>query len=145
MIRRIIPIGYPVGDCQTVGCGFAYSLEPLRNTIEFKKLILLNALVPHPDGGILAISPPLTLDEVREIVKRAKKIESYIGHESTAKLLTELLGVEIPYNRAMYKPEYDDYALVVRLKKRLAKPEDIKNITEKDIEFRLVLYAEFEP
>jgi len=145
MTRKIIPIGYPVGDCQTVGCGFAYSLEPLRNTIEFKKLVLLNALVPHPEGAVMAVSPTLTIEEVREIVKRAKKIESYIGHESTAKLLTELLGVEIPYNRAMYKPNYDDYALVVRLKKRLQKPEDIKDIKPEDIEFRLVLYAEFEP
>jgi len=145
MVRRIIPIGYPVGECNTTGCGFAYALEPLRSTMEFKKIVLLNALVPHPNGGVLAVSPPLTLDEVKEIVRRAKKIESYIGHQSTAELLTRLLGIKVECNRGMYRPNYDDYALVVRLKKRLQKPEDIKDIKPEDIEFRLVLYAEFEP
>jgi len=145
MTRKIVPIGYPVGECNVSGCGFAYSLEPLRNTIEFKKLVLLNALVPHPEGAVMAVSPTLTIEEVREIVRRAKKIESYIGHQSTAELLTRLLGIKVECNRGMYRPNYDDYALVVRLRKRLAKPEDVKNITEKDIEFRLVLYAEFEP
>jgi hypothetical protein len=40
----------------------------------------------------------------------------------------------------MYTPRDGDLAVVVRLKKRLEKPEDVKNITENDIEFIEVRY-----
>jgi hypothetical protein len=40
----------------------------------------------------------------------------------------------------MYSPRDGDLAIVVRLKKRLEKPEDIKNVTENDIEFIEVRY-----
>jgi len=144
--RKIIPVGFYVGECNTTGCGTAYFLLPLEHyTEKFKKLVLLNALVPPSNGGVVAVSPPLTLDEVKEVVAKAEAIESYIGHQSTAELLTNLLGVKVECNRAMYNPQPDDYALIVRLKKRLSKPEDIKNVTEDDLEFRLVLYSEFEP
>jgi len=144
--RKIIPVGFYVGECNTTGCGTAYFLLSFEHyTEKFKKLVFLNALVPPAEGGVLAVSPPLTIDEVKEIVAKAKAIESYIGHQSTAELLTNLLGVKVECNRAMYKPQPDDYALIVRLKKRLSKPEDIKNVTEDDLEFRLVLYSEFEP
>jgi len=143
--RKIIPVGFYVGECNVSGCGTAYFLLPLEQyTGEFRKLVFLNALVPPAEGGVLAVSPPLTIDEVKEVVAKAKVIESYIGHQSTAELLTNLLGVKVEYNRAMYKPQPDDYALVIRLKKRLAKPEDVKDVKPEDIEFRLVLYSEFE-
>ena len=146
MKRKIIPVGFYVGECNTTGCGTAYFLLSLDHyTEKFRKLVLLNALVPPRNEGVLAVSPPLTIDEVKEIVAKAEAIESYIGHQSTAELLTKLLGVKVECNRAMYNPQPDDYALIVRLKKRLSKPEDIKNVTEDDLEFRLVLYSEFEP
>jgi uncharacterized protein (UPF0248 family) len=43
----------------------------------------------------------------------------------------------------MYDPKPDDTAVVIRLKKRLEKPEDVKNITINDIEFILVEYHEY--
>ncbi len=85
---------------------------------------------------------PVSLNMVKEIIKD-KEIESYIGHEATANLLTNLLNINVPTNRSMYDPKVNDIAIVVRLKKRLEKPEDIKNVTENDIEFILVEYHEY--
>jgi hypothetical protein len=80
------------------------------------------------------------VEEAKEIVKKAEKVESYIGHEATAKLLSQLFGREIPVSRAMYTPKNCDMAITVRLKKRLEKPEDVKNVTVNDVEFLLVRY-----
>jgi hypothetical protein len=85
---------------------------------------------------------PVTLEEVRELVK-GREIESYIGHESTARLLSQLLSVSVPFNRAVYDPRPGDIGIVVRLRKRLEKPEDIKDVKESDVEFILVEYHEF--
>jgi hypothetical protein len=86
------------------------------------------------------ITKPLKPDEALWKIKLAECIESYIGHEATAKLLEKLTSRPIAVNRAIYSPEDDDYAIIVRLKKRLEKPEDVKNVTESDIEFIEVMY-----
>jgi hypothetical protein len=82
------------------------------------------------------------LEDVKALIKD-KEIVSFIGHEATAKLLTQLLSVEVPTSRAMYDPRPGDFAIVVRLKKRLEKPEDVKSVTVDDIEFILVEYHEY--
>jgi hypothetical protein len=103
------------------------------------KVVLLNALVPADEPAIM-VTVPVTTKEVVKLVSEAQKIESYIGHEATAKLLSQLFGKEIPMNRAMYKPNNNDLAIVVRLRKRLEKPEDMKNVKLEDLEFLLVRY-----
>jgi Domain of unknown function (DUF1874). len=44
---------------------------------------------------------------------------SAVGHESTAKLLTALLGVEVPYNRIQVRLQKGDRLLVFQLLTRL--------------------------
>jgi hypothetical protein len=114
-----------------------YSLTE-KSVVE--KIVLLNALVPASDKPAIIISTPTTVENIKELVGRAKVVESYIGHESTAKLLSTLFEREIPMNRAMYMPQNGDLAIVIRLRKRLEKPEDVKNVTENDIELLLVRY-----
>lgn len=104
-------------------------------------LILLNALVTHSTEPFILITKPLRFNEAIERIWKSECIESYIGHEATAKLLEKLTSRPIAVNRAMYSPKDEDIAIVVRLKKRLEKPEDVKNITENDIEFILVRYV----
>jgi intergrase/recombinase len=104
-------------------------------------VVLLNALVPSSDQPALIATKPLSVDEARRLVKAAKRIESFVGHASTAELLTRMLGIKVACTRNMYVPREGDIGLVVRLKKRLAKPEDAKNITEHDLEFLLVEYV----
>lgn len=104
-----------------------------------KKLVFLNALVMPKETAML-VTMPTNIENVKKLVKIAEKIESYIGHEATAQLLSNLLGVNIPMNRAEYIPESYDVAVVVRLKKRLQTPEDVKNVSLNDLEFYLVKY-----
>jgi len=57
-----------------------------------------------------------------------------------ARVLSYLLEVDVPVSRAMYKPLPGDIAVVARLKKRLEKPEDVKNVSIDDLEFIIVEY-----
>jgi hypothetical protein len=110
--------------------------------MEKRKIIFLNALITSSKMPMTLKTKPVSLDVIKEIIKD-KEIESYIGHEATANLLSSLLNRAVPTNRAMYDPKINDTAIVVRLKKRLEKPEDVKNISESDIEFILVEYHEY--
>jgi hypothetical protein len=130
--------GCPSGDGYSCVIFIVKDLLSEKNTVE--KIVLLNALVPDSTEPAIIISVPTTIENIRELVKRAKVIESYIGHEATAKLLTMMFGKEIPMSRAMYMPQNGDLAIVIRLRKRLEKPEDVKNVTENDIELLLVRY-----
>ena len=130
--------GCPSGDGYSCNIFIVKLLLEEKDIVE--KVILLNALVPNSTEPTIMISVPITVEEAKELVRRAKKIESYIGHEATAKLLTMMFEREIQMSRAMYVPQNNDLAIIVRLKKRLEKPEDVKNVTEKDIELLLVRY-----
>jgi len=107
-----------------------------------KKIILLNALITSSKIPLTLRTRPITVDEVRTLVA-GKEIASFIGHEATAQLLSTMLSANIPMNRGMYDPKPGDTAVVVRLKKRLDKPEDIKDVKESDVEFILVEYHEY--
>ena len=107
-----------------------------------KKIILLNALITSSKIPLTLRTRPITVDEVRTLVA-GKEIASFIGHEATAQLLSTMLSVNIPMNRGMYEPTPGDTAIVVRLRKRLEKPEDVKNVRPEDVEFILVEYHEY--
>jgi len=121
-------------------CNIFISKYPLKEESIVEKIVLLNALVPVSDKPAITISVPVTVEEAKTLIIKAKKIESYIGHEATAKLLSQIFEREVQVNRGMYVPQNWDSAIVVRLKKRLEKPEDVRNVTEKDIELLLVRY-----
>lgn len=55
----------------------------------------------------------------------ATGIRSHVGHESTARIATSLLGVEVAMDRTPWNPEYEDgtgdvsaFALVIQLRGR---------------------------
>jgi len=104
------------------------------------RLVLLNALVP-PTKPTFMLVVPIQLYEAVEIAKaavgRGTPIESYIGHESTAKALTAAFGVEVPMNRAMYEPMAGDVAIVARVRGR---PKAELEVKPEDLEFLLVYY-----
>jgi len=107
-----------------------------------RKIVFLNALITSSKMPMMLKTRPVSLNEVKEIIKE-KEIESYIGHEATANLLSLLLNRTILTNRSMYDPKPNDIAVIVRLRKRLEKPEDIKNVSSNDIEFILVEYHKY--
>ena len=62
-------------------------------------------------GGQLKIIPT-TLQQVRELIKD-KEVKSYIGHLATAKLVSNLLGIEIPVSREMFQFDWENNTLIV--------------------------------
>jgi hypothetical protein len=106
------------------------------------KVVLLNALVTSSRTPLTLKTKPVSIEEVKAIIAN-KEIISYIGHEATAQLLSLIFNRTVPTNRSMYDPRPGDLAVVVKLRKRLEKPEDVKNLTVNDIEFILVEYHEY--
>jgi hypothetical protein len=64
---------------------------------------------------------------------------SAVGHEATAKLLTELLGIEIPYNRIQVKMTHFDRALHFVLKERIPEGKILTLDELKQIGYYLVV------
>lgn len=61
-----------------------------------------------------------TVQDARNILKnRVGGFVSAIGHESTAKFMSEILGVPIPMNRISVRMRSGDTALIFRLTDRL--------------------------
>ena len=99
------------------------------------RLVIANAfslsMIPQSPSVTLIIER-LSLDEVREVVKRYEgKIYSIVGHESTAKILSRLLDTQIIYNRVFYKIKAGDAVLVCQLMTRLKEGEIL---SEKELE-----------
>jgi hypothetical protein len=81
----------------------------------------------------------IDVNEARQLVIQ-NQFTSAIGHESTAQLLSLLLGTEIPINRIQIKMRPGDMGIHFVLKKRLQEGQVIKNIEEiEEIGFDLVM------
>jgi hypothetical protein len=84
------------------------------------KLVLLNTSILTSYGTFSYTR--LSLEEARSLVREfqqaGKTIESAIGHESTADLLTMLLEFPVEVNRMDFKQRIDDTGLVFKLKGR---------------------------
>jgi hypothetical protein len=133
-IPRAVPWDSPEGYCSDI---YIEHYQPRSLT----KLVLLNAMV-LPKKPMVMVSEPTTLENVKSLVRISERIESYIGHESTARLLSQLLSVDIAVNRGEYEPKVGDVAIVVKLKKRLQTPQDVRDVKLEDIEFYIVVYEE---
>lgn len=89
---------------------------------------LLNTSIITTEGNYTLKS--ITLDEARSIIKD-KDLDSAIGHESTAKIMTTLLETPVKVNRQMFVQEVGQTCLVFKLNGR---PEEGKILTQKEIE-----------
>jgi len=95
---------------------------------------------------------PVNFDERSEAVVRMKKITieeaksllknpfvSAVGHEGTAKLLSELLGIEIPVNRTTIFMKQGDLAIHFFLKERLPEGKVLSKEELQGLQYWLVL------
>jgi hypothetical protein len=73
---------------------------------------------------------PLTLKDARKLVTK-DYIRSAIGHESTAQVISTLLGIDCPKNRMTYRQRPGDVALIFKLNSR---PPEGKILSVDDIE-----------
>jgi sorbitol-specific phosphotransferase system component IIA len=85
---------------------------------------ILNALVIPADfekySKIKVTIRKATLEEVRQLLlQNQNEFVSAIGHESTALLLTQLLGIQIPFNRVTIKVVPGDVLIHFVLRQRV--------------------------
>ena len=106
-------------------------------------LYILNTLVT-PLNWQLADSytvnyKKIDVNQAKQLVKHNQFI-SAVGHEATAKLMSLLLGIDIPVNRIQIQMVPGDIGLHFMLKKRLDEGYVIKNIQElEEIGFDLIM------
>ena len=93
-----------------------------------KQLAILNTSI-LTTTGVYELQD-ITLEQARELV-RENEILSAVGHQSTADILTTLLGTEVPMNRILFEQETGQNALVFKL---LGRPEEGKILTQQEIE-----------
>lgn len=91
------------------------------------KVTILNTSILTAHGSYSCKS--CSLEQAKELV--ADGYQSAIGHESTAEIISTLLGVEVKMNRIQYQQQQGDKALVFKLKARA--PEG-KILTAMEIE-----------
>lgn len=77
------------------------------------ELAILNTAIVTTDGTYAIHT--ITLEEAKELVAAAPGLDSAVGHPSTAEILTELLGVEVPLNRQQFAQQPGQKALVFKL------------------------------
>jgi hypothetical protein len=86
-----------------------------------KRLILLNTSVLTGYGAF--VYEPLSLAEARRLIEEfqqaGRPIESAIGHQTTAELLSMLLEFPVAVNRVEFNQTVEDAALIFKLKQRV--------------------------
>jgi hypothetical protein len=78
----------------------------------------INMLLPLPPEGRTVKVRPVSLEEVKSLLQGG--FESAVGHPATAAVMSALLGVEVPPNRASIAVGPGDRILVFQLAVRLA-------------------------
>ncbi|NMA58632.1 YddF family protein [Clostridium cochlearium] len=93
------------------------------------KLGLLNTSI-ITEEGIFSLKT-ISLETAKEIVaNNIGNLDSAIGHQSTANIMSILLGVEIPVNRQQFSQKVGQNCLVFKLNGR---PEEGKILTIEEI------------
>jgi hypothetical protein len=91
-------------------------------------IAILNTSIVTTDGTYTLTS--ISLEDARKLVQSAP-IDSAVGHESTAALLTTLLDVDVPTNRQLFAQEVGQRALVCKLNGR---PPEGQVLSREDLE-----------
>ncbi len=80
------------------------------------KLGILNTAIATADGAYELRT--ISLDEAKHLVAVADGLDSAVGHEATAQILADLLGVAVPVNRQQFSQAAGQSALVFKLNGR---------------------------
>lgn len=104
------------------------AINYLKTTTDIMPLAILNTSILTAPGEYTL--GDITLESAKKLVSR-KDIDSAVGHQSTAEIMTTLLGEEIPVNRQMFEQQPGQKALVFKLNGR---PQEGKILTAEEIE-----------
>lgn len=91
-------------------------------------IALLNTSILTTDGEYTMHTIPV--DQARELVQDEAGYISAIGHESTASILSTLLGVDVPVNRILFEQAVGQQVIVFKLNGR---PPEGQILTEAEI------------
>jgi hypothetical protein len=104
----------------------------------FPRVVLLNALplnaIPKDMYYFDIACKRTTPEAIVDIVRHSAKIENFIRHESTVKLLSRLLNVELKPSAGLYTYESGDILVVVTLK-RPQRGQEVTELSEEDLEY----------
>ena len=92
------------------------------------ELAVLNTSIVTADGEYRLRT--ITLEEAKHLAQE-NALDSAVGHASTAQILTDLLGVEVPVNRQLFVQREGQSALVFKLNGR---PPEGKVLTADELE-----------
>jgi predicted membrane GTPase involved in stress response len=105
-------------------------------------LYVLNSLITPVDFqnkvGYVVSFWKIDLETARRIIKEMPFV-SAVGHETTARVLTELLEVEIPHNRIAVRMKEGDAGLHFVLRTRLPEGKVLSEEELRQLDFDLVL------
>jgi len=114
----------------------------------FGRLVISNAFSPNMlEKSELVAILKLDIDSAKQLVSEAyrsgKTIVSIVGHQSTANLLSQMLGVEVPVNRVDYKLSEYDLLLVFTIPVRLPEGKVLTDEEIRQIADKMNVYAVF--
>jgi len=101
---------------------------------------VLNAIPANalPEGGATLEAEEITWEEACRILETSD-IESYIGHEATARVISGLCGKTVPVERREAKFQQGDVVLVFALNRRVS--GEVTNLKPADFRiFRVEVY-----
>jgi len=105
-------------------------------------LYVLNSLIIPVDfaerNKYTVLLRKINLSKAKEILSECQFI-SAVGHESTAKVLSELLGIYIPFNRITIRLKPGDMCIHFALKTRIPEGKVLNEEELKQLEYDFVL------
>jgi hypothetical protein len=103
----------------------------------FKRTVLLNALPLNaiPDVEFFIACKRTTIGAIVDVVKHSLEVENYVRHESTVRLISKLLNIDLKPSSELYKYQDGDVLVIVTLRKPVRGQE--VEVREEDLDFYL--------
>lgn len=95
------------------------------------KLGILNTTIATTNGCYEIHE--ISLEQAREIVSKAMSadgIDSAVGHQASADILTLLLGIDVPMNRQQFAQQQNQGAIVLKLNGRIPEGAVLTEVSE---------------
>lgn len=108
------------------------------------KVVLLNTSIATSYGTL--VYAPLALENAQWLTShRNSAVNSAIGHESTAQIMSDLLKIDVPVNRQQYTQLIGDIAIVLKLNGRLPEGKVLSRAELEEIGFSFGVMIAYNP